>query len=137
VPGFGWAVCAGLQAAAFAVRTTETVTEEGGWEKNKNKIMLDGFTTAVTAGLAAPMRLARYGTLAPIKGAPISPFGKAIKPFQTQAWNNLPKIKISKLEVPIVSAPLSLVPWTVPSFVAKDAEADWPILRKIVPGIGS
>lgn len=46
VPGAGWAVCAGAQALAFAVRTSETV-EEKGFDAGRNEIIADGFFTLI------------------------------------------------------------------------------------------
>jgi hypothetical protein len=112
IPAVGWAACAGLQAVAYGVRTEQTINSDGGWQKNKNKILLDGVVTAGTAGLGGAYRLARYGTLAGIKGAPLVGIGKAMKPFQTEAWNNMG----------MWSWAPQVATWTGPTILAKEVQ---------------
>jgi hypothetical protein len=90
VPGVGWALCAGFQAGAYAVRTQQNLAD-GGWEKNKKKIIVDGVITTITAGMSGPWRLAQYGKLGNIKGAPLIPFGSRAKSFMTEGWNSFNK----------------------------------------------
>ncbi|HEX6684810.1 MAG TPA: RHS repeat-associated core domain-containing protein [Candidatus Limnocylindrales bacterium] len=97
VPAVGWAACAGLQAAAFAVRTQQKVADQGGWEKNKNDILLDGVITAGTLGTGAAFRMAQFGKLGGVKGAPTIPLPgwisksskAAMEKVQTPLWNGL------------------------------------------------
>jgi len=61
VPGVGWGACAGLQALAYGVRTQQTISEQGGWEKNKTGIIVDGVLTAGTLGFGAAFHAAKFG----------------------------------------------------------------------------
>ncbi len=69
IPAVGWGLCAAFQAGAFAMRTDQKIRDEGGWEKNKNSIIIDGVITGATMGLGGLVRSAQFGTTAGIKGA--------------------------------------------------------------------
>lgn len=120
VPAVGWVACAGLQAAAFGVRTEQTISEDGGWEKNKKEIAVDAALTVGTVGVAAPFRLARYGTLAGAKNAPLIPLPKfisstnarAMEGVQTEAWNQLGWR----------AATFQGLSWNVPSVMARQGQ---------------
>ncbi|WP_406293562.1 hypothetical protein OG948_02905 [Embleya sp. NBC_00888] len=57
-PGVGWATCAAAQAGAYAVRTQQTVQEEGGFTKNWQQITFDGVVTTMSTGIGVSMRFA-------------------------------------------------------------------------------
>ncbi|SDZ65206.1 RHS repeat-associated core domain-containing protein [Asanoa ishikariensis] len=61
IPGVGWALCTVFQAAAFGVRTQQTIADEGGWEANKADIQLDLALTVGTAGLSSAAHIAKFG----------------------------------------------------------------------------
>ncbi|NUT31810.1 MAG: hypothetical protein HOV79_01935, partial [Hamadaea sp.] len=61
IPAVGWGLCAAFQAAAFAVRTEQKIDDEGGWEKNKQSILIDGAITGMTMGLGGAFRMAEFG----------------------------------------------------------------------------
>lgn len=70
-PAIGLAVCAGLQAVAYGVRTAQRITDEGGWEKNKRAIAVDGLLTVGTLGVGGAFRMAQFGTTRAIKGVKV------------------------------------------------------------------
>lgn len=93
--------------------------------------MLDGVITVGTAGLGAAWRMARFGTLSGIKNVPIIPLPRfmsrtskeAVERAQTQVWNELGGFK---------QQAIPLATWGLPAKVAKDAQADWPKLNRIM-----
>jgi RHS repeat-associated protein len=127
IPAVGWAACAGLQAAAYGARTWQTVSDEGGFEKNKTKILVDGVVTAGTMGLGGAYRMARFGTVKGVKGIPLFGAGHkaALEKAQTAGWNQLENAV--KMKLPVVgekSVPLGFtfqtISWGIPTAGAKE-----------------
>lgn len=79
VPGVGWVSCAGMQAAAFAVRSEQKIGRSG-WRGSARSIAADAVVSAMTFGVGrVPVTMAKYGTL-----------GRFTKPRATTAhWNSL------------------------------------------------
>nr|WP_237536312.1 RHS repeat-associated core domain-containing protein [Streptomyces sp. SID3343] len=74
VPAVGWAACAGLQAAAYGVRTEQTIHDEGGFKKNWRMIAFDGVVTGMSGGTAVALRFAAIPKAAPfLQGATGNP----------------------------------------------------------------
>jgi RHS repeat-associated protein len=63
VPAVGWAACAGLQAAAWGVRSQQTASTRGGWRRNAGGIARDGVLSAASFGGASTLRYLRYGRM--------------------------------------------------------------------------
>lgn len=121
VPAVGWAACAGLQAVAFAVRTEQTISEQGGWEANKSRIMVDGVLTAGTLGVGAGFRMAQFGKLGGVKNAPLVPLPKFISPknnavyqkVQTAGWNAAANMKMPWSLGPTIAKTMA---WSGPAY---------------------
>ncbi len=61
--------CGIATAFAFAVRTQQTVSEKGGWKKNRGAIIGDAIMTTTTFGIGGVFRYAKYGRSMFSKGA--------------------------------------------------------------------
>lgn len=89
IPAVGWVACAGLQAAAYGIRTQQTISEQGGWEANKERIMVDGVLTAGTLGVGGAFRMAQFGKVGRVKGVPLVPLPKFISPANHAAYQRV------------------------------------------------
>ncbi|MEU1586619.1 RHS repeat-associated core domain-containing protein [Micromonospora sp. NPDC005710] len=121
VPAVGMVACAGLQAAAYAVRTEQTISEQGGWEDNKERIMVDGVLTAGTLGVGSAFRMAQYGKLGRVKDVPLVPLPKFISPSNnaayqkasTAGWNAATTMKMPWGFGPTIAKTMA---WSGPAF---------------------
>ncbi|WP_239166188.1 RHS repeat domain-containing protein [Actinoplanes italicus] len=135
-PGVGWVTCGGASVVAFGARTWEKIDEEG-WKGNEKGIMVDGAVTLGSAGLAAPFRLAQFGTLKGVRtSVPFTPmkflsskYRDALRAVQTDGWKELGALPFT----------MKMTGWTLPAVsaqVAVDPPKTWgEVFTKVLPSL--
>lgn len=88
VPAVGWAACGAMQAAAFGIRSQQTVSRVG-WRRGWRSVVTDGAMTSLSFGMGSALRYTKYGALGgrwwnSLRGAS----SRGWRPFTQIGWSS-------------------------------------------------